>query len=245
MKTRIIIFSLLFFTCCLLSAQTGLIRELSGTVEIKNGASFVPANVGDQVREDTVISTGFKSTALVEIGSTNLVVRPLTRLTLTEIRATAGTETLNVNLHAGRVRVDINPPAGSRAAMAVTSPSATASVRGTSFEFDTRNLYVQSGNVIFKGTRSLGTPIRAGSSSTVGTAGIAINPVEFGPIVVLRPQLPPGTQANASPVSITVSDSNTPGPDQPSNQPWQPSDDSGYGDPGNNDADANIGVGWS
>ena len=73
----------------------------------------MPARIGDQVSEDTVVSTGFKSTALIEVGSALLAVRPLTRLTLTEISASAGNETLNVNLAAGRVRVDLNPPAGS------------------------------------------------------------------------------------------------------------------------------------
>jgi len=134
-------------------AQNGTIQELSGTVELKNpgAANYVPAKIGDTVSQKTVVSTGFKSTALIQVGGTLLTVRPLTRLTLTEISASSGAETLNVSLQAGRVRVDVTPPVGVKTSMSVSSPSATASVRGTSFEFDTRNLYVNHGTVSFKG----------------------------------------------------------------------------------------------
>jgi hypothetical protein len=64
--------------------------------------------------------------------------------------------------------------------MAVSSPNATALVRGTSFEFDTRNLHVNNGNVMFKGTRSQGTLITAGFNSSTGQNGGAVNPLDFG-----------------------------------------------------------------
>jgi hypothetical protein len=213
-------------------AQSAVIQQLSGTVELKNSGavSFIPAKAGDQVREDTIVSTGFKSTALIEVGSTILVVRPLTRLTLTEIRTSAGSETLNINLQAGRVRVDVKPPAGTKASMSVTSPIATASVRGTSFEFDTRDLYVISGNVIFKGTRSQGTLITAGSDTSIDYNGNAINPLDFGD-AAYKPQLPVGTQPNADPAIVSgEKDEGTP-PTDPGN-PGGPSGPSGPGSPG-------------
>jgi hypothetical protein len=161
-------------------AQNGTIRELSGTVELKNpgAANYVSAKIGDMVNQKTVISTGFKSTALIQVGGTLLTVRPLTRLTLTEINVSSGAETLNVNLQAGRVRVDVNPPVGVKASMSVSSPSATASVRGTSFEFDTRNLYVNHGTVNFRGNRGAATLVNAGSSSQIKENGKATNPIE-------------------------------------------------------------------
>ncbi|MCL2069789.1 MAG: FecR family protein [Treponema sp.] len=244
---RKIIFSLLIFTCYLLPAQTGVIRELTGTVEISAaGGAFVPAAIGAVLAQNAVISTGFRSSALIEVGSTFLAVRPLSRMTLTEISSMAGTETLGVNLQAGRVRVEINPPPGTRSSMEIISPMAVASVRGTSFDFDTRNLYVHSGNVIFKGTRSQGTPIGAGSSSSIGTKGIAINPVAIGPAMFLRPQLPSGTQAHSSPAPITVFRSDSPppapGPDRP-NTPSNPGGGSGSpGAPGGGD-DTGAGIG--
>ena len=195
-------------------AQSGVIREVSGTVEMRGAraSAFVPANVGDRVGEDTIISTGVRSSAIIEVGSSLLTVRPLTRLALAEISSAAGTETLNVNLQAGRVRVDINPPAGTRASMTVVGPQSTASVRGTSFELDTRNLQVISGNVVFKGNQGQGTPIKAGASSTVGAGGYAVNPVSAGLVASLRPTAPVGSQSNSSSAPTRIGSVESPGP---------------------------------
>ena len=151
------------------SAIRGVILELSGTVELRHAgaADFSAASIGDQLFEDTVISTGFSSNALIEIGSTIINVRPLTRLNLTEISASSGVENININLQAGRVRVDVSPPAGTRASMTVTSPSATASVRGTGFYFDGRNLRVDNGVVGFSGRRGYEIPVGSGFISSV------------------------------------------------------------------------------
>jgi hypothetical protein len=175
---------------------SGTIRELSGTVELKlaGAQNYVPAKAGDGVRQDTIISTGFKSTALVEVGSALIAVRPLTRLTLTEIQSSSGTETINVNLQTGRVRVDLNPPAGSRASMAVSSLNATASVRGTSFEFDTRNLRVFNGTVGFQGNRGQLMLVNAGSDSLIGTDGKAGDPIVIK-TVGLIPSAPVGADS--------------------------------------------------
>jgi hypothetical protein len=178
--------------------SSGTIRELSGTVELKlaGAQNYVPAKAGDGVRQDTIISTGFKSTALVEVGSALITVRPLTRLTLTEIQASSGAETINVSLQTGRVRVDLNPPAGTRASMSVSSLNATASVRGTGFEFDTRNLRVYDGTVGFQGNRGQLMLVSAGSNSSVGTDGRAADP-----IVIRTEGLIPSAPVGVDPVS--------------------------------------------
>ena len=197
-------------------AQTsgaGVIREISGTVELKapGAANFVAANIGDQVNQETVISTGFRSTALVELGgSTVIAVRPLTRLTLTEITAAEGTETLNVNLQAGRVRVDVHPPAGTRASMSVSSPQATASVRGTTFWFDGANVSVGDGAVDFSGTSgNIPMPVSAGSVSSVDTGGKAM-PAVFTGVGRTTGSIGSATGGDTSQtvVTLTGSDSN-------------------------------------
>jgi hypothetical protein len=195
-------------------AQNGVIKELSGTVELKNAGSavFTEAKAGDIVKQDTVVSTGLKSNALIEIGSTVIAVRPLTRLTLTEIRASSESEALNVSLQSGRVRVDVKPPAGTKAVMTVSSPSTTASVRGTSFELDAQNLYVISGNVLFKGTRGVYTLVTTGSESAADKNGVAVNPIAFGNAAYLPP-MPVGTQSNASPAPIAVGKTPSPAKD--------------------------------
>jgi hypothetical protein len=161
-------------------AQTGVIKDMTGTVELKRAgqADFVPAKAGDTIEKDTVVSTGFKSIALVSVGNTVLTVRALTVLPLAEISASAGTETLNVSLQTGRVRADVNPPAGTKASITVHSPSATASVRGTSFEFDTQSLRVLEGTVAFSGNRGAVMSVGAGFTSEVGDKGRAADPIE-------------------------------------------------------------------
>jgi len=184
-------------------AQSGVIREVSGEVELKpSGAvAFTAARVGDTVARDTIVSTGFKGTAVITIGSSTLTVRPLTRLSLAEIQSASGSETLNVDLQTGRVRVDVNPPAGTRTNMTVHSPSATASVRGTSFEFDTVNLTVREGTVSFSSTSSgVATMVRGGESSFVGTDGQPANPAEVTAASLL-PSAPVGSETSGAQTS--------------------------------------------
>jgi len=192
---RKVLFAAIFITAgfCA-SAQNAVIDRVSGTVEMKhlNENTFKTANTGDAVFQDTVISTGFKSFAVILIGSTTITVRPLTLLTLTEIQKSAETETLNVNLQAGRVRVDVKPPAGTKANMTINSPTSTASVRGTSFEFDTSSLYVLEGTVDFSGNRGQNIFVRAGESSRAVQTGQVTAPIEERNANLLPPN-PAGT----------------------------------------------------
>ena len=169
MKSLFIAFFLALMTFGVFAQSSGVIKELTGTVELKHSGSavYVAAAAGAQVAQDTIISTGFKSTALIEVGSTLIAVRPLTRLTLSEIRSIQGTETLNINLQAGRVRIEVKPPAGTKTSMSVNSPVATASVRGTVFEFDTRNIIVKEGVVDFIGNYGYMIHVRAGTYSGI------------------------------------------------------------------------------
>lgn len=195
---RIKITAFLFLLCTIkLFAQneaqwSGVITELSGTVELKPAGQrdFVPAKAGDMVVKDTVVSAGFKSSARISIGSTTITVRPLTRLSLAEITASSGTETLNVNLQTGRVRVDVNPPAGTRASTSIRSPIATASVRGTIFEFDTQTLTVLEGAVAFQGSNGAVMMVYAGSTSDIYDNNKAADPIQTNAVQLMLPPLP-------------------------------------------------------
>ena len=186
-----------------LSAQSpdqnsGVIRELTGDVEIKPAgtSAFVSAKAGDAVAIETVVSTGFKSTAIIEAGSSMIMVRPLTRLSLSEIQKTSNTENLNMNLQTGRIKVDVKPPASTAVNFTVKSPSATASVRGTSFEFDTKNLKVFEGKVLFFGKSGLAMMIPAGSGSFVDNDGNAMDPAKVF-AAGLTPPPPVGSDSQA------------------------------------------------
>jgi hypothetical protein len=185
-------------------AQNGTVKELSGAVELKFSGSqdFVPAKTGDRISQDTVISTGFKSSALIEVGSAIITVRPLTILTLKEIGSSADSENLNMNLRAGRVRVELTPPAGTKASMSVSSPAATASVRGTIFDFDTRNISVERGAVAFRGNRGGLARVNAGSQGRLDNNGKVLNPVDTMNSGLL-PRAPVGSDLTWSAVNKT------------------------------------------
>jgi hypothetical protein len=169
MKKALVFMVLLLAIVYGISAQAGTIKELTGDVELKAAgkSTFTTARTGDKVARDTIISTGFKSTAVIEVGSSVITVRPLTRLSLAEIQSSAGTDTLNVSLQTGRVRVDVKPPAGTKANTTVQGPSATASVRGASFDFDTVKLSVNEGKVAFRGASGPATMVNAGETTSV------------------------------------------------------------------------------
>ena len=175
-------------------AQSGVILEASGVVEIKSPGdeNFVAAKTGDQFEQDTTISTGFRSFATIEIGSALISLKPLTRLTLTGAEASFDTETLEMDLQTGRVRVDIIPPEETEVFMSVMSSMAVISAGGTGFEFDTRNLYVDDGVVGFKGKRGQLIQVGAGANSRVKANAGALSPLEMR-AKRLFPPTPAGT----------------------------------------------------
>jgi hypothetical protein len=140
------------------------IREFTGTVEIKapGAAEWSAAQAGQTLSKDTMISTGFRSTAFIALGNSTMVVRPLTRLTLQEIQNIQGNESVNINLQSGRVRADVKPPETGATNFVVQSPMVTASVRGTFFDFDGLNLQVAEGAVHLSGGDGTGVYVGAG-----------------------------------------------------------------------------------
>ncbi|MDR1420292.1 MAG: FecR family protein [Treponema sp.] len=150
-----------------LCAQETYIRDCAGTVEVKEAgtAVWVKAEAGQRIGGDTVISTGFKSTAFIALGNSVVQVHPLTRLTLEEIRRTQGEEEITLHIRTGKIRADVNPPLGGKTNFTVRSPVATASVRGTSFEFDGVNLKVDQGLVHVTGGDNSGVYVGAGHSA--------------------------------------------------------------------------------
>jgi hypothetical protein len=148
----------------LVYGQTAVLRDMSGTVEIKapNSSEWKPAVQGQRLEKTTVISTGFKSIALIALGNSTITVRALTRLSLEEIVQSQGSEEVKLYLQTGRVRANIRPPVGGQTNFQVRSPSATASVRGTSFDFDGTSITVDEGRVHVAGGDRTGVYVGAG-----------------------------------------------------------------------------------
>jgi hypothetical protein len=146
-------------------------------VEIqKAGAEWIPAEKGMALDRNTLISTGFKSTAVISAGGSAIIVRPLTRLSLRELAESGGNEQVDLQLRSGRIRAEVNPPRGGSVDFTIHSPIATASVRGTVFDFDVMNLSVIQGTVAFSGADGVEYPVRSGESSYVSPTGETISP---------------------------------------------------------------------
>jgi hypothetical protein len=185
---------LLLMGAVLLGAQTAVIREISGTVEVKNPGApeWETAKAGQALYPASLISTGFKSAALLSIGNSDITIRSLTRLSLAEILGDKNGEQVLLNLRAGRIRADVKPPAGGTINFTVRSPIATASVRGTVFDFDGLRLQVEDGRVYLTGSTAAGAYVSAGHEAaveeTAGKIATAIETVKEA----LSPALPAG-----------------------------------------------------
>jgi ferric-dicitrate binding protein FerR (iron transport regulator) len=69
---------------------------------------------------------------------------------------------VDLYLQTGRIKADVAPPSEGKIDFKVRSPSATASVRGTSFEFDGLRLVVDDGRVHVSGGDGMGVYVGAG-----------------------------------------------------------------------------------
>jgi hypothetical protein len=176
------------------------IREFTGTVELKipGAAAWRPVRQGDRLSKDSMVSTGFNSTALIVLGNSTLTVRPLTRLSLEELQTAQGNESVNLHLRTGRIRAEVSPPTGGATNFTVRSPIATASVRGTAFDFDGVNLRVDQGQVRVTGKDGIGLSVGAGHESVS-------NPVTGGTrgaLEMVRAELTAILPAAALPLSV-------------------------------------------
>jgi hypothetical protein len=203
-KTLIVV---LVITAGIAGAQSprAVIRELRGTVETKapGASAWRTAAVGQELEPETLVSTGFKSEAILDLRGSTLQVRPLTRLSLGELEAAADADRIGIQLRSGRIRADVKPPAGGKVEFTVRSPIATASVRGTVFDFDTVNLSVEEGTVSFAGADNTAVYVAAGQSSSPDPAsGRASAPIETA--AAQTPPPPAGVEEVAAPPPAAV-----------------------------------------
>jgi hypothetical protein len=151
MKRIAIVFTLLLLAGTLAFAQSqARVRTVTGKVEILGAQqAWVPVKAGMNLGLGTTISTGFNSTAVLELGSSVLQVKPLTRLRLNELVARQGTVTTDLFLQVGKIRAEVKSAEGLAQDFKVKSPVSTAAVRGTGFEYDGYDLYVFEGTVTY------------------------------------------------------------------------------------------------
>jgi hypothetical protein len=138
-------------------------------------------------------------------------------MSLRELQATTAAVRLDIELRTGRIRADIKAPEGRMVDFTVRSPIATASVRGTAFEFDTVNLRVNDGIVVFFGADNTAVYVAAGESSSPDpVSGKAAVPVETAAAqappppagvetIGVAPPAVSGPMSPVTPVNVTLS----------------------------------------
>ena len=136
MKKALIIAILLLFAVLLLSAaDRAVLTEIKGKVEIQvRGGSWTSARTGTEISSGTTISTGFNSGATLDLGSSEIQVRQLTRMSLNELVEQQGTIKTDLGLKVGKIRAEIKDVEGLKHDFTIRSAVSTASVRGTILE---------------------------------------------------------------------------------------------------------------
>ena len=144
---KITLFLIFLLTAGLLAAQQVTIERITGKVQISSGGAWANASNGDVVAPGSIVSTGFKSTAVLNTGDATVEVAQLTRLTLEELIDQGDAVKTTLFLNGGKINAEVSRERV-RQDFTVRSPIATASVRGTGFAFDGRNLSVTHGAVL-------------------------------------------------------------------------------------------------
>ena len=155
------------------AAEKAVIKSLMGKVEIKTGSYWKAATEGMELKPGTVISTGFKSNALIDTGSSDIFVKQLTRMSLDELSKSGNTVKTNLNLRLGRIKANVKTAKGLKHDFTLKTPVSTAAVRGTVFTSGVRSLIVESGSIRYANRIGQQVTVMGGTSSKMGLTGFS------------------------------------------------------------------------
>jgi len=149
-KTLIILLAVLLAGTSLVAQNQAVLKEATGKVEIQtSGGTWQQVRIGMRLDLGTTISTGFNSSAVLDLGSSVLSVKPLTRMRLDQLLEQGGTVQTELFLRVGKVSAEVKSAAGLKQDFKLRSPVSTAAVRGTDFDYDTYGVHVEDGNVYY------------------------------------------------------------------------------------------------
>lgn len=170
-RKTLITFLLVLISTALSAQRQAVVTETTGKVEIRIGSGpWEAAKTGIALPAGTYISTGFNSTAILDLAGSLLQVDPLTRMQIQELAEKEGTLSTELFLRVGKVKAEVKSVQGLTQDFKLRSPVSTAAVRGTDFEFDGVTVTVINGTISFSNaynqTRNL---VGGEDSSTTGT----------------------------------------------------------------------------
>ncbi len=164
----LLIIAVLFASMSLGAEENGVLREVRGKVELRPpGGAWSTAQVGSYMNQGTTISTGFNSQAVVDFGASEILVKPLTRMTLRELSQQGGTIKTGLSLDVGRVRAEVKTVSGVKHDFKLLSASSTASVRGTVIEGDGEEWVSESGTFVVSNSAGQTVTVTTGQSTVV------------------------------------------------------------------------------
>lgn len=173
---RILFVSMMIALALPLFAQNNAtVERVSGKVEMQStGGAWRAVAAGDTIPLGATISTGFRSEALLQVGSATLEVKQLTRMRLDELIEKEGVVQTELYLRVGRVRAEVKPREGLQQEFKLKSPVSTAAVRGTSFFYDGVNIQVITGLVAMG--NNYGQTGQVGQGEQSSTDGFTLPP---------------------------------------------------------------------
>lgn len=155
--------------------ENAVVRQVTGKVEMQAASgAWRPVKEGDRIPLGAVISTSFRSEAVLDIGTASVVVKQLTRIRLDELARRDDVLETKLHLRVGRVRAEIKSEEGLRNDFQLRSPVSTAAVRGTEFDFDGVNLKVLAGFMALANAYNQTTQVAAGEITS--TDGFTVPP---------------------------------------------------------------------
>lgn len=162
-----------------LFADEAVIKSVKGKVEYSSdGQTWFPAAPKQVLKQGDYISTSFKSSAVIVVNGSLINVKALTRMTLDELTKTSDGPQTELYLVSGKVSVEVKPSANEEiTTFKVKSAMATASVRGTGFEFDGENLLVNHGSVQLMDGLGVARSVNGGEFGNAGKRGKMPEPV--------------------------------------------------------------------
>lgn len=129
---------------------TATVAAVQGKVQYQKGADWLPVSVGQTLPLGTTVSTGFRSELQLKIGPSTVTVKALSRLKVESLVQDGATTKTDLYLTVGKISAEVNKNETVQdQKFTVKSAVATASVRGTVFDFDGVNLRVYRGLVDF------------------------------------------------------------------------------------------------
>lgn len=131
-KIFIVLCLILIFSMVSLFAITATVVSSTGKAEYQNGVTWEKLTPGLVLKAGTMISTGFKSEAILKIGESTVNVKALSRLTIEQVAEIDSNHNTSVYLDMGAITADVKAVKDKRVGFTVKTPVATASVRGTS-----------------------------------------------------------------------------------------------------------------